>query len=177
LKITRAKGLFSLLLFLSLTILPIKIEEIIDDDYSSENNTNINKKSSKVLFKSYFRPTSNKTRKKSRRTKTEPPARRVIDTPQTTYFFYQNTQIDGLNSLSNLLRTIFSKKYMPNLYNNDNVPLATSTNQNHLNITKLPLRNKTSTNQSNKHSNTQSIPHRLEVMNRSLTKSWGPPLF
>jgi len=106
---------------------------------------------------------------------------KVIGESQITYFFYQNKRIKGLNpadletDLEKFWHAItpdITKKPMSALRYND-VPLAISIEKNHLNTNKLPLTNKARTNQQNKHSNTQSILHRLKMVNQKLIKSWG----
>ncbi len=97
----QTKTLFTLLLFFSSTIFPLKIEEITDeeateDDRSPESNSNISRKFSKKLPQSGSRSTPKKAEKSVLRTKTEPPVWKEIDIPRSTYFFYQRTWISGL---------------------------------------------------------------------------------
>jgi len=147
LKITETKRLFTLLLFFSSTIFPLKIEEIIENGHSPENNTNINNKPRQPDS----RPQSRKMGKSGRRTETKLPAWKAIDSS-------------------------LDEPSMPPLFHNNNIRPGVPVKKDSSNTTKLPLVNKAPTDQQSKHSDTQNICHRLAKLNQKLLKSGGPPL-
>jgi len=172
LKITQTKYLFTLLLFFSSTISPLKIEEITEGDSNSASSTYINKKP----FQPDFRSTLEKMGKNSHRTKTEPFKWKVIGIPRLIYIFPQNARMNRLNlsDLEKIFHVNFSEKSTLSHYDKNNIRPATPINKDHLNIAKPSPANKTRTNQQNQHNNTQSIRHRLEKINQLLIKSWIP---